>query len=175
MTKFKHEGKLVSRENISEQELYERLESVGIEIHGIVFPIQPKETVSVGKKNNISESETFENHKKSEYGTLWLTHSNCYTAKIAKEDIVYIVSNEEITAVCIRKGYTKRMQEEGLLRFDSMTPFDKDEIVNIEYTENGVKKTKYVPSNNVSGSNSCILNSRSKIYEDEEHILIQWK
>lgn len=106
--------------------------------------------------------------------TLTVVHINCYTADIDGKDIISFYEDSSIITVTLKNDY--QYESNGFLRWKSIEPFDKDEIASISLKfKNGEIKNIGVPFKDVSSNGALCINEKSKIYEDESSITIEWQ
>lgn len=101
-----------------------------------------------------------------------LIHINCFTATIDGE---YVVNFEECSnriLISLSKDY--KSDTFGMVRWSSIKPFDKDEIVSIRILYSDSVIFLNVPFKQVSNSGSYSINDKSSIFEDEAIVTITW-
>lgn len=106
--------------------------------------------------------------------SLVLVHKNLYSADIKKEDIILFHEDEEIIKIKLKNGY--EYEESGIRVWETIEPFDKDEISNIrlEMTDESVRNI-VVPFKDISSNGAFCVNSKSKRYDDDFSATIEWE
>lgn len=105
---------------------------------------------------------------------LIVVHENLYSAKIDSEGILSVYEDDTVVRISLKNNY--RYEDSGLPRWDSIQPFDKDEITSMQLElENGEIKDIRVPFHDVSTNGALCMNERSKVYEEEHVITIEWE
>lgn len=106
--------------------------------------------------------------------SLFVVHENLYSAKFDNENILSVYEDENVVRISLKNDYT--YEASGFPRWDSIQPFDKDEITSMKLEfQNGETKHIRVPFHDVSTNGAYCDNERSKIYEDESSVTIEWR
>lgn len=105
---------------------------------------------------------------------LTVTHVNCYNATINNTDFISFFEDDSIIKITLKNDY--HYEDFGCPRWESIKPFDKDEITSI-YLEfqNGESKNISIPFKDISSNGALCINEQSESYEDEYSITIEWK